>query len=213
MIFVFHFIPAAKAAGLIETDPADGVLTENRLSMNKTPTNVELETEKYSVALDEFPEFAAQVGVLISCYALIESYMHQLISRTTGMDESDAYLVSGSFISFGARIELLDTLLKKRDQQSKEVVAAKHFIKILREATTIRNTYAHGTYSLGFEGGHYSPTAKKIMYISSFLYDAKRKTPSKLEQDLDGIKKDVARMKFITCEIHGYIYRGEMPVL
>jgi len=50
-----------------------------------------------------------------------------------------------------------------------EVVAAKHFIKTLREA--------HGTYSLGFEGEHYSPTAKKLMSISSFLYDAKRKNP------------------------------------
>ncbi len=181
--------------------------------MKKSPTNVELETEKYSVALDEFPEFAAQVGVLISCYALIESYMHKLISRTTGIDESDAYLVSGSFISFSARIELLETLLKKRDQQSRVVVAAKHFIATLKEATAIRNIYAHGTYSLGFEGGHYSPTAKKIMSISSFLYDAKRKNPTKLERDLDGIKKDVARIKFITCELHGYIYRSEMPVL
>lgn len=181
--------------------------------MKRTPTNVELEAEKYSVALDEFPEFAAQVGILISCFALIESYMHKLISRSTNMDESDAFLVSGSFISFGARIDLLETLIKKRNQQSKEVIAAKHFTKTFREATTIRNTYAHGTYSLGFEGGHYSPTAKKIMYISSFLYDAKRKQPSKLVRDLDSIKKDVERIKFITCEIHGYLYRDEMPQL
>lgn len=180
--------------------------------MDKTPSNVELETEKYLVALDHFPEFAAQVGVLISCYALIESYMHRLISRTAGMDESDAYLVSGSFISFSARIDLLETLLKKRNPQSKEVVSAKHFIKTLREATTIRNIYAHGTYSLGFEGGHYSPTVKKLMSISSFLYDAKRKNPARLERDLDGIKKDVARLRFITCELHAYVYRSEMPI-
>ena len=179
--------------------------------MKKTPTNVEIEAEKYSVALDEFPEFAAQVGILMSCFALIESYMHKLISRSTNIDESDAFLVSGSFISFGARIDLLETLLKKKNQQTKEVIAAKHFMKTLREATTIRNAYAHGTYSLGFEGGRYSPTAKKIMYISSFLYDAKRKEPSKLVRDIEGIKKDVARIKFIVCEIHGYLYRNEMP--
>ena len=181
--------------------------------MDKTQTNVELETEKYLVALDDFPEFAAQVGVLISCYALIESYMHQLISRTTGMDESDAYLVSGSFTGFSARIDLLDTLLRKRDPKAKEVLAAKHFIKTLREATAVRNTYAHGTYSLGFEGGRFSPTAKKLMSISSFLYDAKRKNPVRLERDLDGIEKDVARLRFITCELHAYVYRGEMPTL
>jgi hypothetical protein len=175
-------------------------------------TNVELEAEKYGVALDEFPEFAAQVGVLISCFALIESYMHQLISRTTGMDPSDAFLVSGSFISFSSRIDLLETLLKKREPANQQVVAAKHFIKTLREANGIRNTYAHGTYSLSFEGGHFSPTAKKIMFINSFLYDAKRKGPVKVEKDLDGVRSDVARIKFISCELHGYVYRNEMPV-
>lgn len=179
--------------------------------MDKKRSNVEIEAEKFSVALDEFPEFAAQVGVLISYYALIESYMHQLISCTTGMDESDAYMVSGSFLSFSARIELLETLLRKRDFTSDKVVAARHFIQVLREATGIRNTYAHGTYSIGFEGGRYSPTAKKLMTISSFLYDAKRKNPVRIERDLDGIKQDVARLRFITCELHGYIYRGEMP--
>lgn len=179
--------------------------------MKRSPTNVELETEKYSVALDEFPEFAAQVGILISCFALIESYMHKLVSRSTGMDESDAFMVSGSFISFGARIDLLETLIKKKNQKLKEIVAAQHFIKTLREATAIRNTYAHGTYSLGFEGGYYSSTAKKLMYISSFQYDAKRKEPKKLVRDLDSVKKDVKRMKFISCEIHGYLYREEIP--
>ena len=131
-------------------------------------TNVELEAETYGVALDEFPEFAAQVGILISCFALIESYMHQLISRTTGMDPSDAFLVSGSFISFSSRIDLLETLLKKREPTNQQVVAAKHFIKTLREASGIRNTYAHGTYSLSFEGGHYSPTAKKRCSLVRF---------------------------------------------
>ncbi len=135
------------------------------VKMKKASTKIELEAEIYSVALDEFPEFAAQVGILISCFAIIESYMHKLISRFTDMSESDAFLVTGSFISFGARIDLLETMLKKRSQQSKEVITAKHFTKTLREATKIRNNYAHGTYSIGFEGGHYSPTAKKIMLI------------------------------------------------
>ena len=49
------------------------------------------------------------------------------------------------------------------------------------------------------------------MFISSFLYDAKRKSSVKVEKDLDGVKNDVARIKFISCELHGYIYRNEMP--
>jgi len=50
------------------------------------------------------------------------------------------------------------------------------------------------------------------MFINSFLYDAKRKGPVKVVKDLDGVKSDVARIKFISCELHGYIYRNEMPV-
>lgn len=66
----------------------------------RTPSKVELETEKYAVALDYFPEFAAQVGVLISCFAMIESYVHLLIGKLTGIDETDAFVFSGSFFEF-----------------------------------------------------------------------------------------------------------------
>lgn len=173
-------------------------------SPQRKPTTVETEAQKFTVALDHFPEFAAEVGVLISCFALIESYMPKLISSTTNMDESEAFMVSGSFVSFSARIDLLDNLIKKKDPKSKEVIAAQHFVKILREATTIRNNYAHGKYSIA---------KNNIMHVTSFIHDAKRKNPRELVRDLDGIKKDVKRMKFIICELHGYVYRGEMPVI
>lgn len=46
----------------------------------------------------------------------------------------------------------------------------------------------HGTYSLNIEGSHCSPTAKKMMFIAPFLYDAKRKVPVRVEKDLDGLE-------------------------
>jgi len=45
-----------------------------------TLTNAQRQALSYGVALDEFPEFAACVGILISCFAMIESYVHQVIS-------------------------------------------------------------------------------------------------------------------------------------
>lgn len=123
--------------------------------------NAELEAEKYTVALDHFPEFAAQVGILISCFAIIESYVHLLISKLTGVDKADAFIFSGSFMNFRARVDLLEALTKKRDAKAEPVIASKHFVSLLREATATRNRYAHGQYSLTFEGGRYSPTAKK----------------------------------------------------
>ena len=83
-------------------------MREGRHSKKLTPA-----IAAHRVALDEYPEFAAEVGILMSCFALIESYMHQLISRTTGIGESDTFLIAGSHLTFGPRIDLLETLLKK----------------------------------------------------------------------------------------------------
>jgi hypothetical protein len=83
-------------------------------------------------------------------------------------------------------------------------------VAVLREATDIRNRYAHGRYNLTFEGGHYSPTAKKIMHIDTSLFDA-NKRPKKVIRDLAGVEEEVKRIKLIICEMHAYLYRNELP--
>jgi hypothetical protein len=175
-----------------------------------TPTKAQLEAANYRVALDEFPEFAAQVGILISCFAMIESYIHLLISKLTGTAEEDAFIFSGSFMNFRARVELLESLAKRRNPPDDAAKIARYFVVLLREATDIRNRYAHGSYSLTFEGGLYSPTAKKLMHIDTSLFDAK-KTPKKIVRDLPMLETEVKRIKLIICEIHAYLYRNEVP--
>jgi hypothetical protein len=175
-------------------------------------TMAEQEAETYNVALEHFPEFAAQVGILISCFAMLESYVHLLISKLTGAPESDSFIFSGSFMNFRARIELLESLAKRRDANDPSVRIARHFVVLLREATDIRNRYAHGRYSLTFEGGRYSPTAKKIMSIDTSLFDAGKK-PKNVVRDLVQIQAEVTRFKVIICEIHAYLYRDEAPAI
>lgn len=174
------------------------------------PTNAEREAQQFGVALDEFPEFAAQVGVLVSCFALVESYVHRLISKLTGVSEQGAFVFSGSFINFRARVELLESLAKRRSKSDQSAAVACYFALLLREATEIRNRYAHGQYSLTFEGGHYSPKAKKIMHIDTSLFDA-NKNPKKVIRDLAGVEAEVVRIKLIICEMHAYLYRNELP--
>ena len=177
----------------------------------RTPrTKAEHEAQSFGVALDEFPEFAAQVGVLISCFALIESYVHLLVSKLTGACEQDAFVFSGSFLNFRARVDLLESLAKRRPKSDHSAAVARYFVVLLREATDIRNRYAHGRYSLTFEGGSYSPTAKKIMHIDTSLFDA-NKSPKKMVRDLAGIEEEVHRIKLIICEIHAYVYGNELP--
>jgi hypothetical protein len=175
-----------------------------------TVTNAQREAQNFRVALDEFPEFAAQVGILISCFALIESYVHKLISKLTGASEVDAFVFSGSFMNFRARVDLLESLAKRRIQVDESAKIARYFVVLLREATVIRNRCAHGQYSLTFEGGRYSPTAKKIMHINTSLFDA-NKRPKQVIRDLAGVEEEVKRIKLIICEIHAYLYRNEVP--
>ncbi|HXT13800.1 MAG TPA: hypothetical protein VN873_19780 [Candidatus Angelobacter sp.] len=175
-----------------------------------TTTKAQREAANYRVALDEFPEFAAQVGILISCFAVIESYAHLLISKLTGAPAEDAFVFSGSFMNFRARIELLESLAKRRNPSDDAAKIARYFVGLLREATDIRNRYAHGRYSLTFEGGQYSSTAKKLMYIDTSLFDAK-KMPKKIVRDLPALEAEVKRIKLIICEIHAYLYRNEAP--
>lgn len=178
----------------------------------RTLTNAQREAQGYGVALDEFPEFAAQVGILISCFALIESYVHLLVSKLTGTSESDAFVFSGSFMTFRARVDLLESLAKRRKRVDQSAEIARYFVVRLREATDIRNRYAHGRYSLTFEGGRYSPTAKKLMHIDTSLFDA-NKTPKKVVRDLSALEAEVKRIKLIICEIHAYLYRDESPLI
>jgi len=175
------------------------------------PTSVEL-AQTYKVALDAFPEFAAQVGVLISYFAIIESYVHSLISKLTGTDEADAFVFSGSFMNFSMRVALLESLAKRRNPEDESVIIAKYFASLLREATKIRNRYAHGQYGLSYEGGVYSPTSKKIMRISTSLFDENRRS-EETWRDLGELGNEVQRLKVIVCEIHTYVHFGEKPKL
>jgi hypothetical protein len=175
------------------------------------PTPAELEAQTFTVALEIFPEFAAQIGILISCFVFLESYVHVLLSRLTGTDQADAFIFVGTFNTFRQRIDLLDLLAKRRDPHSEAVVIAKHFVSILREAAEIRNRYAHAEYGLEHEGG-YSPTAKKIMHIQTRAYDAKSNTRN-VTKTLDELKAEVYRTKVIVCEIGAYVHRGIRPKL
>lgn len=153
---------------------------------------------------------AAWTGRLI--FALIESYVHLLISKLTGAEEKDAFVFAGSFMNFRARVDLLESLAKRRPKGDQSAAVARYFVVLLREATDIRNRYAHGRYSLTFEGGHYSPNAKKIMHVDTSLFDA-NKSPKKTVRDLAGIEEEVRRIKLIICEIHAYLHRNELPRL
>jgi hypothetical protein len=157
---------------------------------------------KYFVALDCEPNFAAEVGVLISCFAMIESYAPRLLSRLIKIDESEAFTILSVFDTFSDRVELLKSLVKLQESQKKETdekKATERLVPRLTAATTIRNKYAHGRYGITFHDD---------FMIDSFITSRKPKSTTK---SLDAIVGDVNTFKHLICDLHGYTYRDEMP--
>jgi hypothetical protein len=159
------------------------------------------EFHKYFVALDCEPDFAAEVGVLISCHALIEDYVPRVLAKLTGLSYDDAFAIVGSFVSFAHRLDLLQSLADLRQQPSNAKTAVERLIPRLREANSIRNQYAHARYGITFDDD---------FMVDSFLNDAKRKSKS-ARKSLDAIVADVNALKVTINHLHGYIYRDELP--
>lgn len=167
--------------------------------MAEEPT-AKSEVKAYRVALEDIPDFAAQVGVLLSLFAILEGYVPQLIARLTGMSDKDSFVSANSFMSFSHRIDLLESYVGHRPDNT-ETKPYRHFVETLREANMLRNRFAHGLYST---------TSSSQVIIKSWTNDARRKTRTE-RYNLDRLSADVARIKFIICELHGFIYRNEHP--
>jgi hypothetical protein len=160
------------------------------------------EFHKYFVALDCEPDFAAEVGVLISCFAMVESYAPQLLSRLLKIDDEEAFAIMSSFDTFSGRIELLKTLVNlqnSKGKQTDEKRAVSRLLPRLSAATNIRNKYAHGRYSI---------TLHDDFTIDSFVTSRK---PKRAQKSLDAMVEDVNTFKRLICDLHGYLYRKEMP--
>jgi hypothetical protein len=158
--------------------------------------------DKYAVALDCEPNFSAEVGVLISCFAIIESYMPQLLERLINIGSAEAFLIMSSFGEFSERTELLKSLVKLYEAQKKttdDITAIARFLPRITAVTTIRNKYAHGKYSITFHDD---------FIVDSFVSSKK---PKSTKKSLDAVVVDVNTLKHLICDLHGYVHRDEMP--
>jgi hypothetical protein len=78
------------------------------------------EVDKHWFALDLLPDVAAEVGVLVSMFAMIEFYIPWYFQSLTGIDSGDAMMVMGYFKSFGDKIELLQLIIGNRTAETKQ---------------------------------------------------------------------------------------------
>lgn len=153
----------------------------------------------YWVALEQEPVFSAEVGVLISCFAIIENFIPAMLARLTKMNHNDAFTILSSFETFSQRVELLKALVKTHEGDEIETQALGRILPRLTNAATIRNKYAHGRYSITFDDD---------FVVESFITSRKPKT---VRKSLDAIVADVNVLKGLIVDLQSYLGAGTMP--
>lgn len=99
----------------------------------------------YPIALDQDRDLAAEVGLLLSAYAIIDLFILHIYSVVSAQDKDTASIVLGRIKSNGQRIDLIRDLLKSSDRPNK--VLELKLVEGMESATRIRNQYAHAIYS------------------------------------------------------------------
>jgi hypothetical protein len=99
----------------------------------------------HKLALDDDREIAAEIGLLLSCYAIIDLFILHIYSVISGQPKDVAGIVLGRIKGNGQRIELIREIINasERSNRPREL----ELLQDLEKATTIRNQYAHAIYS------------------------------------------------------------------
>ena len=97
------------------------------------------------IALDQDRELAAEVGLLLSCYAIIDLFILHIFATVSGQSKDSADVVLGRIKGNGQRFELIREIIAATDRPQKDHELT--LVEGLQRATQIRNEYAHAIYS------------------------------------------------------------------
>ena len=99
----------------------------------------------YPIALDHDRNLSAEIGLLLSAYAIIDLFIFHIYSVVSSQDKDTASVILGKVNGNGQRIDLIRELLKASSRIDKE--AELKLIDGIEKATKVRNQYAHAIYS------------------------------------------------------------------
>ena len=135
----------------------------------------------YPIALDNDRDLAAEIGLLLSAYAIIDLFILHIYSLVSGQDKDASSIVLGRIKGNGQRIELIRELLKSSARPAKD-----HELNLLtniEKATRIRNQYAHAIYSQVSA----SPTGWRM---SMWLSDGSRRKKEFKDISVQSVRED-----------------------
>jgi ethanolamine utilization microcompartment shell protein EutS len=143
---------------------------------------------EHRLALDNEPELAQQVGLILSAFAILELSPAHMMSKLTGISHADADIALGHFRNFGNRLDLIRSLASVRDAMDQGVKEILGLLPLIRECSVIRNKYAHSLWQMESDG------QRTWWRLISWLPDATRQTQSTFVTK-DSIKADCAKVR------------------
>lgn len=133
------------------------------------------------IALDNDRELAAEIGLLLSCYAIIDLFLLHIFTTVSGQTKTSADIVLGRVKSNMQRIELIRELISASERAQKEYEL--NLVKQLVAATQLRNEYAHAIYS--------QVAASKTKWrMSMWLSDGQKRKKQFKDISVDVVRKD-----------------------
>lgn len=163
------------------------------LNLPKAPSPSE-----HRLMLDSVPEVAAQIGVLMSAFAIIELSPPAILAQLTGIDLSHADIILGHNRSFAARLEILEAVAISQPLEDARREPALSLISKIRESSRIRNKYAHGIWQ-----GVSSDDKSVELHVIGWAADAKRHT-SRSVVSVETITEDCAQLRETVYDVTNY---------
>ncbi|MCP4876738.1 MAG: hypothetical protein GY896_14860 [Gammaproteobacteria bacterium] len=120
------------------------------------------------VALDNNRDIAAEVGLLLSCYKLIELYMFVVFEKLSDSSRDESKAILGSVSGFNQRMDILRNLLNDTNDSDVDKGFSAEIFDRVEECSRIRNKYTHSIYSQP------SVTSEEEWRIGSWFGDVRK---------------------------------------
>lgn len=156
------------------------------------------EPRKHRLALDDEPDIAREIGLILSAFAILELSPPHILAKVTGMQKDDADITLGHFRNFSNRLDLIQAIAGSRIATDPVAKEALSMITDIRACVAIRNKYAHGLWT-GTQVG---------LQLSSWLTDATRNSVAVIVTH-NSIQEDCA---FLRATLHKAIVYSQIVV-
>ncbi len=153
--------------------------------------------KEHRLALDDQPEFAQQVGLILSAFAILELSPPHLLAKLIGISHDNADMILGYHRNFKDRVDLLNSLATLNQTETQESEKIKYLCRKIDKCRAIRNKYAHGLWQMEGDGDRH------WWRLINWLSDAGRNTTTNFVT-IDSIKKDCAILRETLNECISY---------